>query len=60
MRAYPLTELMILTRAELSELHRHIADALTLLPEGSPKRFTALANLRDILHVLARREFGPR
>ena len=44
MRAYTLTELMSLTRAELCALRRRIRDALTQLPEGSPERLTALAN----------------
>ena len=60
MRAYSLTELMNLTRNELFALHRQIADALALLPEGSPERLTALATLRDIRRVLARSEFAPR
>jgi hypothetical protein len=59
MRAYTLTELMNLTRAELFALHRQITDALPRLPEGSPERFTALATLRDIRRVLARGEFEP-
>jgi len=59
MRAYSLTELMNLTRNELFALHRQIADALALLPEGSPERLTALATLRYIRRVLARREFAP-
>ena len=57
MRAYSLTELMNLTRNELFALHRQIADALALLPEGSPERLTALATLRDIRRILARSEF---
>ena len=60
MRAYTLTELMNLTRAELFALHRRIVDALTLLPEGSPERLTALANLRYIRRVLARPNLSPR
>jgi hypothetical protein len=59
MRAYSLTELMSLTRNELFALHRQIADALALLPEGSPERLTALATLRYIRRGLARREFAP-
>ena len=59
MRAYSLTELMNLTRNELFKLHRQNADALAQLPEGSPERFTALATLRDIRRVLARRQFAP-
>lgn len=59
MRAYTLTELINLTRAELFALHRQITDALALLPEGSPERLTALANLRDIRRVLARPNVSP-
>jgi hypothetical protein len=59
MRAYSLTELMNLTRNELFALHRQIADALALLPDGCPERNIALANLRNIRRVLARREFAP-
>ena len=59
MRAYTLTELMSLTRAELFALHRKITDALALLPEGSPERVTTLATLRNIRRVLARSEFAP-
>jgi hypothetical protein len=59
MRAYTLTELMNLTRAELFALHRKMTGALALLPEGSPERFTALATLRDIRRVLGRAEFAP-
>jgi hypothetical protein len=53
MRAYTLNELMSLTRAELFALHQRIANALGQLPEGSPERLTALANLRLIRRVLA-------
>ena len=48
MRAYILTELMSLTRAELCALHRRIVDALAQLPEASAERLIALANLRAI------------
>lgn len=60
MRAYTLTELMSLTRAELFALHRRIVDVLAQLPDGSPERLTALANLRDIRRVLARPNLSPR
>ena len=59
MRAYNLIELMKLTRNELFALHRQITDALPLLPEGSPERLTALANLRAIRRVLARPKITP-
>lgn len=60
MRAYSLTELMNLTRNQLFALNRQIADALAVLPDGSPERLIALATLRDIRRVLARCEFAPR
>jgi hypothetical protein len=59
MRAYSLIELMNLTRNQLFALHRQIADALALLPEGSPERLAALDTLRNIRRVLARSEFAP-
>ena len=59
MRAYTLTELMNLTRAELFALHQQIVDAIALLPDGSPERFAALSTLRYIRRVLARCEFAP-
>jgi UDP-3-O-[3-hydroxymyristoyl] glucosamine N-acyltransferase len=59
MRAYTLNELMSLTRAELCALHRRIVDALAQLPEASPERLIALANLRAIRSVLARPNLSP-
>jgi len=59
MRAYTLTELMNLTRAELFALHRQIVDAIALLPDGSPERLAAIATLRYIRRVIARCEFAP-
>jgi hypothetical protein len=58
MRAYTLNELMTLSRTELFALHRRIVDALAQLPEDSPERLIALANLRNIRRVLARRNLG--
>ena len=60
MRAYTLNELMMLTRAELFALYRRIVDALTLLPEASPERLTALTNLRAIRRILIRANLSPR
>ena len=60
MRAYTLSELMILTRAELFALHRRIVDAIAQLPEGSPGRLIALANLRDIRRILMRPNLSLR
>ena len=59
-RAYILTELMSLTRAELCALHRRIVDALAQLPEASAVRLIALANLRAIRRVLVRPNLSPR
>jgi hypothetical protein len=59
MRAYTLTELMNLSRAELFALHRQIADAIASLPDSSPERLAALATLRNIGHVLARLGLAP-
>ena len=59
MRAYTMNELMILRRAELFALHRRIVDALPQLPEGSPERLIALANLREIRRLVARHRFAP-
>jgi hypothetical protein len=47
MRVYSLEELFRLTRAELFGLHHRIASALAQLPDGSPERRIALANLRN-------------
>ena len=55
MRAYTLTELMNLTRAELFALHRQIVDAIALLPEA-PRGSRHAA---DIRRVLARCQFAP-
>jgi hypothetical protein len=41
-------------------LHRRIVDALAQLPEASPERLIALANLRAIRGVLARPNLSPR
>jgi hypothetical protein len=59
MRTYSLTELMILTRAELFALQRQIADAIVALPDSSPERLTALSTLQYVRRILARREFVP-
>jgi hypothetical protein len=51
---------MSLTRAELFALHQRIVDAVALLPDDSPERQTALANLRNIRRVLALPHVAPR
>jgi hypothetical protein len=60
MRAYTLNELMNLTRAELCALHRRMVDALPQLPEGSPERLIAFANLLNIRRILMRPNLSLR
>jgi hypothetical protein len=59
MRMLTLTELMLLTRIELCALHARITNLLPDFPEGSSERTNAVANLRSIRFVLARRDFSP-
>lgn len=59
MRVYSLNELMVLTRAQLFELHRQIVTELATLPEGSEEYQDALINLRNIRRALARHEYVP-
>jgi hypothetical protein len=59
MRALTLTELMRLTRIELCDLAAQIRNLLPNFLEGSSERATAVANLRNIRFVLARRDFSP-
>ena len=59
MRAYTLTELMNLTRAELFALHRQVVDDLAKLPENSAERRIAFATLRDIRRVFSSRSLSP-
>lgn len=56
MKALTITELMRLTKIELTALERAIALKLPEIPEGSPERTTAVINLRDIRRVLAWRK----
>jgi hypothetical protein len=60
MRVLTLTELMRLTRTELSGLAARITAALPTLREGSPQRTAAHINLRNIRLVLARRDLSPQ
>jgi hypothetical protein len=53
MRAYSLSELFNLTRAELFALHSRIVDDLSSLSETDRK--TALENLRKVRRALAAR-----
>jgi len=57
MRAYSLSELFNLTRAELFALHSRIAGELPSLADVD--RDTALENLRRIRRVLAHARVAP-
>ncbi len=59
MRVLTINELWRLTRIELSDLAQRITNELPTLPEDSPERGGALTSLRNIRHVLARRDFLP-
>jgi hypothetical protein len=59
MRVLTIEELMHLTRIELTDLLVRIKGALLDFPEGSAERENALTSLRNIRHVLARRDFSP-
>ena len=59
MQVLTITELMRLTRTELCGLYSRITNQLTIFPEDSPERDTALTNLRTIRATLARRDFSP-
>jgi hypothetical protein len=60
MRVLTVDELWRLTRIELSDLARRIANELSTFPDGSLERANALTSLRNIRYVLARRDFSPR
>lgn len=57
MRAYSLTELFCMTRAELFALHTSIVAELATLPESD--RTVALDILRQIRRALAQSRPGP-
>ena len=59
MRVLTINELLRLTRKELCDLAARIAAALAHYPEGSAEHANALANLRNIRAVLARRAPAP-
>jgi hypothetical protein len=59
MRLPTINELMRLTRTELCNLVQRITAELPTLAEGSPEQSNALATLRNIRFVLARRDFSP-
>lgn len=59
MRVRTLTELMLLSRTELFDLAARITTMLIHQAEGSPERFNADLNLRNIRQELLRREVSP-
>jgi hypothetical protein len=54
-----INELMRLSKIELCDLAARISNLLPNFPEGSFERHNAVANLRNIRFVLARRDFSP-
>jgi hypothetical protein len=59
MRVLTLTELLRLSRIELCDLAARITNALPDYPERSEGYANARINLRNIRHVLARRDLAP-
>jgi hypothetical protein len=59
MNVLTLTELLHMSRSELCALLARIANSLNDLPEGSPERHNALANLYKIRWALARGNLSP-
>ena len=59
MKVLTLTELLRMTRTELCGLLSEIWSAMGDLPEGSPERHNAEANLLKIRWALARGDFAP-
>jgi hypothetical protein len=59
MRVLTILELMRLSKFELCDLAARITNALADLAEGSAERANAVATLRNIRLVLARRDFSP-
>jgi hypothetical protein len=60
MRVLTIEELMLLTRFELTYLLARIKGVLAELPDESEDREAALTSLRNIRHVLLRRDLSPR
>jgi hypothetical protein len=60
MRVLSQSELLRLSRIELTTLLRKIASELPALPEGSHELRTAHYNLYNIRLILARPEYRPR
>jgi hypothetical protein len=59
MRVLTIEELMLLTRVELTCLLAWIKGVLAELPDDCEEREAALASLRNIRDVLARRQTMP-
>jgi hypothetical protein len=59
MRVLSISELTRMTRNELCDWLVRITIMLADWPEGSPERDVAEINLRNIRHVLARKDLGP-
>jgi hypothetical protein len=59
MRVLTINELLRLTRIELCNLIRQIANELPKFPDSSPERANALTSLRNIRYVLTRRDYSP-
>jgi hypothetical protein len=59
MRVLTILELMRLSKIELCDLAARITNALADFAEGSAERANAVATLRNIRFVLARRDFSP-
>lgn len=59
MRVFSITELLRLTRRELTDLATQITVLLDELPDGSSERVNALTNLHNIRVVLARHGLTP-
>ena len=60
MKVLTISELLCLTKIELTELHRSVTIQLAELPEGSSEWRDSFATLENIRTVLARPEFAPR
>ncbi len=59
MRVLAIIELMRLTRMQLCDLRLRITRELDDYADGSDEREAALANIRNIRTVQARRDFSP-
>jgi predicted PilT family ATPase len=60
MRVLTISQLLCLTRIEITEIAKAIVRQLPALPEGSIEKQESLATLENIRIVLARPEFTRR